>query len=128
MEEKLYTLDELWKMAGEKQFEAEQLEHDDAGWNKSRIFGRSSSQTEFVTEQFVSSGHIRVRYEAKDTRIWRPHVPAPKLAAHYPAVCGRPGEYWLADSLYTPEDDANACEANFIRLATEYPPVMLEVK
>lgn len=63
----------------------------------------------------------------------REHVPAPELVAHYPIICQRKN---CAGGLWGPlvaNDDEARAECNregytFLRLATEYPAIMLPRK
>ncbi len=62
--------------------------------------------------------------------LWKFRIvkPEPKLVPHWPAVfLGREG-YWVSNLLYRSELEAPKDIGNFIKLATEYPPIMLEVK
>ncbi|MCK5127805.1 MAG: hypothetical protein KAR42_16230 [candidate division Zixibacteria bacterium] len=52
-----------------------------------------------------------------------------KTAKMWPALCQSNGVFYISDALYKNEDDAaNALSYNLlIRLATEYPPILVEV-
>ncbi len=55
--------------------------------------------------------------------------PEPKLVPHWPAIGTNPqGQYFLTAILYASEEQAKSAYVPVVRLATEYPPIMLEVK
>ncbi len=60
---------------------------------------------------------------------YRTVKPEPKLVPHWPAVRHSDGIPFTTNSLYATEEQARGeWTEGFIRLATEYPPIMLEVK
>ena len=78
------------------------------------------------------------------TQVWLPYAgnpfnfaaydyriapkPEPKLVAHWPAICKMTAYFMLADLFVSEEDAKNNIGAEFIRLATEYNPIMLPVE
>lgn len=54
--------------------------------------------------------------------------PEPKLVQHWPAISLIDGQPYLSDCLFHDEQSARDFLPDFLRLAVEYPPIMLEVK
>lgn len=52
----------------------------------------------------------------------------PKLVAHYPALIGGSDGIYIADYIYPTFEAAKKMYSRAIRLATEYPPIMLPEK
>lgn len=57
---------------------------------------------------------------------WELYKEPKEKVPHYLAVCKASGRltYWLSDNLYT--EKSKPTNDHFVRLATEYPPIMLE--
>lgn len=52
-----------------------------------------------------------------------------KLVPHWPALCNNGSGYYLADYIFKSEDGAKKIyDTNFVRLANELPPIMIEVE
>ena len=74
--------------------------------------------------------------QKEDTTLWnsidyeyRIAKPEPKLVPHWPAILGGKDQgYWVSDVLYCDEQSAREDNPNFVRLAREYPEVLLEVE
>jgi hypothetical protein len=65
-------------------------------------------------------------FESRDYRI--APKKEPKLVPHWPAIVRSNVGYSISDSLYATEKEAEDDYDDFVRLATELPPIMLEVK
>lgn len=61
-------------------------------------------------------------------KIYRIVKSEPKLVPHWPAIFKSEQKYYFTNTLYSSEIIATQRLENFVRLATEYPPIMLEVK
>jgi len=57
---------------------------------------------------------------------WKVYHEPKKLVEHWPAIQKTGKEYRMTDHVFKNIKDANDFVTNVIRLATEYPPIMLE--
>ena len=115
------TLQDLWLENGEKPID---VEIEFPTFNLYHV-AAITPKGKFVS-WLMSGGEVTLL--PKDLRC-KLHKPEPVLVAHYQAVCMmHDGQRYITQNVFRSVEEAKSKNVNALRLATELPPIMLEVK
>ena len=113
------TLEEIWKENGEKAIDV-----DIHSWSYCNPFHVAAKTPKgYFIGWDVEGDQTFLEYN----RIATLHVPPKKKVAHWLAICSNDHGTWIDHFLFKNFDEAKKENPQAVRLATEYPAIMLEI-